>query len=125
MPGHVNLLYSEPSRLATPFFPAFNPEERRTTRTSIPRCAGVIYVNVSFPWEGGGWERTYRTGVGYYVCDVLRGVDRVGAVRAFLRDVGESGYDKREALAVDDVPVERIDLHIHARQAHAHPANTF
>ena len=59
------------------------------------------------------------------MCDVLWGVDRVGAVRAFLRDVGESGYDKREALAVDDVPVERIDLHIHARQAHAHPTNTF
>ena len=42
--------------------------------------------------------------------DVLRGVDGVGAICALLRDVRVIGHDEREALAVDDMPVERIDL---------------
>jgi hypothetical protein len=53
---------------------------------------------------------THRAGVCYDVRDVLRGVNLVGAIRALLREVCEFGYDEREALAVDDVPVERVDL---------------
>ena len=34
----------------------------------------------------------------------------MGAVCALLRDIRVIGNDEREALAVDDMPVERIDL---------------
>ena len=53
---------------------------------------------------------THCAGVGHDVGDVLRGVDGVGAICALLRDVRVIGHDEREALAVDDMPVERIDL---------------
>jgi hypothetical protein len=53
---------------------------------------------------------TYLTGVGHDVGDVLRGVLRLGAVRALLRDFLVIGHNEREALAVDDMPVERVDL---------------
>ena len=53
---------------------------------------------------------TYLTGVGHDVGDVLWGVHRLGAVRALLRDFRVIGHNEREALAVDDMPVERVDL---------------
>jgi hypothetical protein len=43
------------------------------------------------------------------VGDVLRGVHRLGAVRALFHDFRVIGDDEREALAVDDMPVERVD----------------
>jgi hypothetical protein len=52
----------------------------------------------------------YLTGVGHDVGDVLRGVHSLGAVRALLRDFRVIGHYEREALAVDDMPVERVDL---------------
>jgi hypothetical protein len=44
------------------------------------------------------------------VGDVLRRVHCVGAVRAVLRNFGVVWHDEREAMAVDDVPVERVEL---------------
>ena len=65
----------------------------------------------------------YLTGVGHDVGDVLRGVHRLGAVRTLLRDFCVIGHDEREALAVDDMPMRRVDLGIveaHWHQAHTH-----
>jgi len=62
---------------------------------------------VSNETEGKG---THRAGVGHDVGDVLWGVHRIGAVRALLRNVLVIRHDEREALAVDDMPVERIEL---------------
>lgn len=82
-------------------------EKGHTTRTSIPRCG----VNESIKTTEGEEEPgTHCAGVGHDVGDVLRGVDGVGAICALLRDVRVIGHDEREALAVDDMPVERIDL---------------
>ena len=53
---------------------------------------------------------THRAGVRYDVRDVPGGINRRCAVRALFRNIGEAGNDEGEALAVDDVPVERIDL---------------
>lgn len=55
-------------------------------------------------------KRTHHAGVGYDVGDVLRSVHRIGAVRALLCNVPEIGHDEREALAIDDMPVEHIEL---------------
>ena len=44
------------------------------------------------------------------VGDVLWGVDGMGAVCTLLRDVLESGHDEWEALAVDDMSVDHIEL---------------
>jgi hypothetical protein len=44
------------------------------------------------------------------VGDIQRGIHRVGAVRAVSRNFGIVGYDKREALTIDDMPVEHIEL---------------
>lgn len=52
--------------------------------------------------------------------DVLRGVHRSEAVRALLRNVLVTRHDEWEALAVDDMPMERIELaQSHPRQTHA------
>ena len=55
---------------------------------------------------------TYLTGVGQDAGEVLvlRHVHRLGAVRAVVRDFRVIGHNEREALAVDDMPVERVDL---------------
>jgi hypothetical protein len=53
---------------------------------------------------------THCTGVRYDVRNVIGGIDRRCAVRAIVCDIGEAWNDEGEALAVDDVPVERIDL---------------
>jgi hypothetical protein len=53
---------------------------------------------------------TYLTGVGHDAGEVLRHVHRLGAVRANVRDFRVIGHNEREALAVDDMPVERVDL---------------
>jgi hypothetical protein len=55
--------------------------------------------------------RTHRAGVGHDVGDVLRSVYCIGAVRPLLCNVLEIRHDEGEALAVDDMPVERIELH--------------
>jgi hypothetical protein len=44
------------------------------------------------------------------VSDVLWGVDRMGAVCTLLRDVLVSGRDEWEALAVDDMSLERVGI---------------
>ena len=53
---------------------------------------------------------THLAGVRYDVRDILGSIDRPCAVRAIFSEVCETGNDKGEALAVDNVPVERIDL---------------
>ena len=53
---------------------------------------------------------TYLAGVRYDVRDILGSIDRPCAIRAIFSEVCETGNDKGEALAVDNVPVERIDL---------------
>ena len=55
-------------------------------------------------------EGTHCTSVSYDVRDVIGCIDRRCAVSAILGDVCEAWDDEGEALAVDDVPVERIDL---------------
>ena len=52
---------------------------------------------------------TYLTGVGQDAGEVLV-LRRLGAVRAVVRDFRVIGHNKREALAVDDMPMERVDL---------------
>jgi hypothetical protein len=59
---------------------------------------------------------THCAGILYDVRNVFWGVNCVGAVRALLRYVAESGHDEREALAIDDVPVKSIDLRSGLRQ---------
>lgn len=53
---------------------------------------------------------THRTGVSYNVRNILGGINSRYAVCALLGDVGETWNDKGEALAVDHMPVECIDL---------------
>jgi len=55
-------------------------------------------------------RKTHRAGEENDVGDVLWSVHRVGAVCAPLRKFGVVRHDKREALAVDNMPVERVEL---------------
>ena len=55
-------------------------------------------------------EGTHCTSVSYDVRDVVWCIDRRCAVSAILGDVCEAWDDEGETLAVDNVPVERIDL---------------
>ena len=55
-------------------------------------------------------RKTHRAGEGNDVDDVVWGVHRVGAVCAPLREFGVLRHDKWETLAVDDMPVERVEL---------------
>jgi hypothetical protein len=57
-----------------------------------------------------GRKSTHLAGVGHDVGDVLRSVYRIGTVCALLCNVLEIRHDEREALAVDDMPVEHIEL---------------
>ena len=68
-----------------------------------------------------GDEETHRTGVGHDVGDVLRCVHCVCAVRTVSRNFGVVGHDEREALTVDDVPVERVELVLLVSQR-SHPS---
>ena len=64
---------------------------------------------------------THRAGVGHDVGDVLWRVHRFGAVCALVRNVLVIRHDEREALAVDDMPVERIEL----TQSHPHQTHSY
>lgn len=55
-------------------------------------------------------RKTHRAGKGDDVGDVLWSVHRVGVVRALLRKFSVVRHNKRETLAVDDVPVKHVDL---------------
>ena len=70
--------------------------------------------------KGRKERRTHRAGVGHDVGNVLRGVHRFGAVRTLLRNFLVIGHDEREALAVDDMPVECIELNAIAPASDAH-----
>ncbi len=106
----------------------------------VPRCVDFLYQNVIFNkniplhcentydenvnpalqndliivrccvQEIDGWKGTYCSSVGHDVCDILCGIHRISAVRALLRNVLVIGYDEREALAVNDMPMERVEL---------------
>lgn len=55
---------------------------------------------------------SYCAGVSNDVLDILGRVDGVCRVRALGGEIGEAGNLEREALAVDDVPVELVELQI-------------
>ena len=57
--------------------------------------------------EGG---KTHRASEGNDVGDIVWSVHRVWAVRALLRKFRVVRHDKRETLAVDNMPVERVEL---------------
>ena len=53
---------------------------------------------------------TYLGGVGDDVLDIFRAVHLGRRVCALRREVGEAGDLEGEALAVDDVPMELVEL---------------
>ena len=53
---------------------------------------------------------TYGIGICDQVLDILSSVDGRVIVSSIGREFCESGYDEREALAVNDVPVKGIHL---------------
>ena len=55
-------------------------------------------------------ECTYSSGVRHNIRDIRGTVHGRGRVRALLRQVREPGHLEREALAVDHMPVELVDL---------------
>lgn len=92
--------------LAKPF-----PQEMHVRRARRFRATEWVHMRVRILlFFRKGDEGTHRTGVGHDVGDVLRRVHCVGAVRAVLRNFGVVWHDEREAMAVDDVPVERVEL---------------
>jgi hypothetical protein len=58
-----------------------------------------------------GTVGTHKSGIGHDMRDVLRSANRVSAICSLFRDICKSGYDEWETLAVDNMPVKRIDLH--------------
>ena len=58
--------------------------------------------------EGRKANARRRRRIGYGQSPVV--VHRFGAVRTLLRNFFVIGHDEQEALAVDDMPVERIEL---------------
>ena len=53
---------------------------------------------------------TYLAGVGDDVLDIFRAVHLGRRVRALRGEVGEAGNLEGEALTVDDVPMELVEL---------------
>jgi hypothetical protein len=88
------------------------PPRGKTTYDENVNSALRRVVRCTFRVEvtEGKKKRTHCAGVGHDVGDVLPGIHRTRAVRALLRNILVIGHDEREALAVDDVPVERIEL---------------
>ena len=56
-------------------------------------------------------KQTHRARVRNNVLHIVGGVHLGRGVRAFGGEVGEPGDLEREGLAVDDVPVELVQLH--------------
>ena len=56
--------------------------------------------------------KTHLAGEGNDMGNVTWSVHRVGAVRAFLRKFGVVWHNKRETLAVDNMPMERVELQV-------------
>lgn len=57
-----------------------------------------------------GLQHTYRRGIADNVLHIARRVDRARGIGAFLGERGVAGNHQREALAIDDVPVEGVNL---------------
>ena len=55
-------------------------------------------------------RETHRCGISDNVFDVFRGVNMGRGVCAFGSDFGETRYDNREGLGVDNVPMEGAHL---------------
>ena len=53
---------------------------------------------------------SYRASIVNNVLHVARGIHHGGVIGACTRELGEPGDFKREALAVDHVPVELVNL---------------
>ena len=76
------------------------------------RSRAVIWFLVAISYRMGVRQcgGTHRAGVRYDARDVPGGINCRCAVRTLLSDIGVSGDNEGEALAIDDVPVERVDL---------------
>ena len=77
-----------------------------TTSTSIPRYRNDIQQKLAIyklEWTHGRGER-------HNILDIIWSVDRSRVIRALLGDFQEAGDLEREALAIDDMPVEHVQL---------------
>ena len=77
-----------------------------TTNTSIPRYSRIRQ-------QENKWSIifTNRAGVGHYVLDVGRSINFIRRVSPFSCDFREPRNVEREALRINDMPMEHIHLH--------------
>ena len=88
---------------------------------NIDPTLSVIQCRSECGQTGDGRNMTYCASIGHNFSDVIRCVHCVCIVRALIGKFCIIGHNEREALTVDDMPVESVELIDRTRQAHALP----